>query len=507
MSRFLLCVLWLIPLRSSAVELWWPLESESPVTCDFCGYRGYSGGCHGGIDIRARGAVLVVAAAAGEVIRVATGLGNTYNQEYDPNIAYGNHVRIRHSDNSVTIYAHLATVDVRVGNGVEAGERLGTSDNSGYSSAPHLHFEVRSPTGQRLDPYGDRADRTACYTAISPECGPDPLWATCPPQPWSGVAVDADSDGYTVAEGDCMDEGETLEGVPAAAVHPGAEEVCNYTDDDCDGTIDEGFAGIGESCFVGVGACRREGTMVCTADFTGIACSIGPGIPSAEICNGEDDDCDGETDEGAIACPVGMTSVNLCFCMDSYEASRENATADRADWPGFGAADTGDPQSVAGVLPWQMVTWGGAVAACERVGKRLCLASEWRTACAGEFDWGYPYGPEYNPEICNGWEDSIADLASTGSFAECVTPTGIFDMSGNVWEWVEHDLREITDMGTIGASYVDNSNLALLGCTVMPFPVTDPACASETVEIDGGTGFPVCGSVSHNTGFRCCFSP
>ena len=57
---------------------------------------------------------------------------------------------------------------------------------------------------------------------------------------------DADGDGYTVADGDCDD------GDPA--VNPGASEVCNGFDDDCDGIIDEGFDADGD----GVTTCAGD---------------------------------------------------------------------------------------------------------------------------------------------------------------------------------------------------------------------------------------------------------
>ena len=59
---------------------------------------------------------------------------------------YGTHIRLRHDDQSMTIYAHLTKSYVSKGNKVKAGQRIGLTGNSGDSSAPHLHFEYR-PTG------------------------------------------------------------------------------------------------------------------------------------------------------------------------------------------------------------------------------------------------------------------------------------------------------------------------------------------------------------------------
>ena len=64
----------------------------------------------------------------------------------------GNWVRLEHEDGSMAIYAHLqpGSVQVRPGQHVRAGELLAASGNTGYSSAPHLHFAVQINAGMTL---------------------------------------------------------------------------------------------------------------------------------------------------------------------------------------------------------------------------------------------------------------------------------------------------------------------------------------------------------------------
>jgi hypothetical protein len=80
-------------------------------------------------------------------------------------------------------------------------------------------------------------------------------------------------------------------------------EVCDGLDNDCDGETDEDFPGLGQSCQNG--GCPA-GVRVCAPDGLGTRCD-GP-LPAADdaTCDGRDDDCDGETDEDApeVPCPL-----------------------------------------------------------------------------------------------------------------------------------------------------------------------------------------------------------
>ncbi|MFF2011947.1 M23 family metallopeptidase [Streptomyces sp. NPDC058195] len=57
--------------------------------------------------------------------------------------AYGNAVVIKHSNGTYSQYAHLSKIDVRIGESVRTGDRIASSGNTGNSSGPHLHFEIR----------------------------------------------------------------------------------------------------------------------------------------------------------------------------------------------------------------------------------------------------------------------------------------------------------------------------------------------------------------------------
>ncbi|MCB9540104.1 MAG: SUMF1/EgtB/PvdO family nonheme iron enzyme [Myxococcales bacterium] len=132
-----------------------------------------------------------------------------------------------------------------------------------------------------------------------------------------------------------------------------------------------------------------------------------------------------------------------------FEASHPAAT-DAAAFPGArssGAAvpaPPGEPEacSVAGVRPWHSVTWSEADAACARIGWRLCGAAELARACGGPGEQPWTYGDRWEAGRCNvlgAWVAPGGDLSSeapTGTFDGCRSAEGLFDLTGNLWEWV-----------------------------------------------------------------------
>jgi len=105
----------------------WP--TTGIVSSGFNERRGKSG-THGGLDIAANVGTPVKAAASGVIIFAARNQG------------FGNEIIIYHGFGFTTVYGHLNKINVAVGQEVKKGDLIGETGNTGYSTGPHLHFEV-----------------------------------------------------------------------------------------------------------------------------------------------------------------------------------------------------------------------------------------------------------------------------------------------------------------------------------------------------------------------------
>ncbi|MGW8377265.1 M23 family metallopeptidase [Streptomyces sp. ODS28] len=102
----------------------------------------WSSGSHTGVDFHADMGTKVNAVAAGEVVEAGDGG------------AYGNNIVIKHKDGHYSQYGHLSSIGVSVGQTVSAGQQIALSGNTGNTTGPHLHFEIRTGPdyGSDIDP-------------------------------------------------------------------------------------------------------------------------------------------------------------------------------------------------------------------------------------------------------------------------------------------------------------------------------------------------------------------
>ncbi|MBK03298.1 MAG: hypothetical protein CL920_01905 [Deltaproteobacteria bacterium] len=170
---------------------------------------------------------------------------------------------------------------------------------------------------------------------------------------------------------------------------PAQQEACNGKDDNCNGKVDERFPQLGLNCFSGLYACRTEGTFVCSADGLGVVCNAKPPAPVAELCNNKDDDCDGTVDnnikqvgtvcnntqtgspckQGTYICKGGTL---ICNAVPQQEIC--NGKDDDCD----GQVDDIPPQQ----CPYTGPAYTQDIGSC-KAGFQLCQQGK-MTACTGE---------------------------------------------------------------------------------------------------------------------------
>ena len=222
-------------------------------------------------------------------------------------------------------------------------------------------------------------------------------------------------------------------------------------------------------------------------------------------------------------CPAEMALVDGRVCVDRWEASivervvvstgGTGGTVERV-WSPFLAIDGNERRMRAvsrpGVIPQAYISGKQAAAACRASGKRLCAPDEWERACRGPMDTQFPYGNERRAKVCNDdirpvhpvaevgrmlglergrlWRDGMNEpminqlpdtLLPTGERSECTNAYGVYDMVGNLHEWVDDP-----DGTFRGGYYMDTTK-------------NGDGCSYQTTAHDFTYH-------DYSTGFRCC---
>ncbi len=249
--------------------------------------------------------------------------------------------------------------------------------------------------GNTMRPTSDAGDTGVTGDSGPPrDTGPD-----------TGVHLDGGRDTGTMTDG-------------GACANP---ETCNGTDDDCDGLIDENIV---VSCGSDVGICR-SGTQTCAAGTLG-ACMGGMSAAAAEVCgNGLDDNCDGTTDEGC-GCTNGATQAcgsGVGTCVRGTQTCASGAwgacvgettpTAELCD--GLDNNCDGQTDEI----------FGGLGGTCDGPDTDLCM--EGVTACSADhLSTTCTDMTSDNVEACNGLDDNCNGTVDEG----CTCVDGTTQMCG-----------------------------------------------------------------------------
>ena len=211
------------------------------------------------------------------------------------------------------------------------------------------------------------------------------------------------------------------------------------------------------------------------------------------------------------ACRPGMVSIEGSYCIDRYEASLVETLPSGEERP-FSPFSTLADQHVRAVsephvYPQGYISAKQADRACRASGKRLCRVAEWQQACRGPANNRYGYADEREPGKCNDkgqnpvvrlfgfrYDASTMNrpqlnqlpgtLSKTGEHSGCSNGYGVYDMVGNLHEWVADPKGAFyggyyQDVGSVGHGH---------GCGYK-------TTAHEARYHD------------YSTGFRCCADP
>ncbi len=217
-------------------------------------------------------------------------------------------------------------------------------------------------------------------------------------------------------------------------------------------------------------------------------------------------------------CPPEMAYVqvgDVRVCVDKYEGALAEVADDGSTTPWHFSRSVDKVDRVfhaipaKGFKPQVNISQLQAAAACHASGKRLCRLPEWTAACRGPSENLYPYGSTYRFGACNAGRPSpvasareaareklrlhdprIAErdntIMSGGAHPLCVTDTGIFDLHGNVHEWIADTPKARKPyIGTFMGGFFADGRLNGEGCL---YKTT--AHSKEYHD--------------YSTGFRCC---
>jgi sulfatase modifying factor 1 len=198
----------------------------------------------------------------------------------------------------------------------------------------------------------------------------------------------------------------------------------------------------------------------------------------------------GDTDPPEGPCPPEMALAGTA-CVDRWEASI-------VDHSPYEVPIGGTATAASGGMPQGYISGEVAAGACAAAGKRLCSLDEWMRACQGPDGFVYPYGNTYDATACNttrathpvidywgndpdafdaehmndpGINQQPDTVDASGANPGCVTPEGVFDLHGNLHEWIDD-----------------------------PEVINGAGCGYTTSAHDFGYH-------DYSTGFRCCRDP
>ena len=252
--------------------------------------------------------------------------------------------------------------------------------------------------------------------------------------------TDDDGDGWTVEDGDCDDADD--------AIHPGAAEVCDGVDDDCDGDIDEGLAtntwyadadgdSYGDAGDSTASCAMPSGYVGDASDCDDSDSSVNPA--ATETCDGVDEDCDGVVDDGV-----------------SYTTWYEDADGDSYGDPGSSITDCAAPEghvsndddcddSDSSISPDATETCDGVDEDCDGTVDDGVAYATWYDDADGD---GYGDEGDSGEYTCSPDADQVANDDDCDD-----SDSGVNPAAGETCDGVDEDCDGVVDDGIASSTY------------------------------------------------------
>ena len=304
--------------------------------------------------------------------------------------------------------------------------------------------------------------------------------------PTLGTECVADAPGVCgVGAVGCSDEGLWV----CISVFSPEAELCDGLDNDCDGELDEAFPEDGQLCETGLPGACDTGIYGCA--HGALVCG-GIGEPSGETCNAIDDDCDGTVDEDALLAPAACRTRERGVCDNGLEACEMGEIVCRRAAPPVDELCNGLDDDCDGladeIFPGLGQPCGDGEGECRREGIIGCSADDRETICLA-----VPGAPE--EELCDGLDNDC-----NGAIDDLMAPPTEPDHCGACGARCAfpqaHGLcpDAVCTMGRCLAGWTDLDGLPENGCEAVCIP-TDPAlevCDGLDNDCDGLVDGPEC---------------
>jgi formylglycine-generating enzyme required for sulfatase activity len=248
---------------------------------------------------------------------------------------------------------------------------------------------------------------------------------------------------------------------------------------------------------------------------------------------------DGGADAGDGGAPVGCPPETVAigkYCVDRYEAHLVTTEGGTKPWPHYERPPEGqryEARSEANVYPQAYISRVEATRACENAGKRLCSRAEWQRACEGRRGVLYGYANRRKDGTCNSGKEHLLSklygtngrswkydehfnnpelnqlpgfLARAGEYPGCTAGEGVYDMVGNLHEWVSDTVDEgladrlELDQVTRRSQPMKEGNGIFMGGFFSTTSEHGPGCKFITTAHEPRYH-------DYSTGFRCCQTP